>query len=30
LFEDVLVETEIGAERADDSPAHQEAASGSR
>ena len=30
LFEDVLVETEIGAEQTDESTAHQEAASGSR
>jgi pyruvate dehydrogenase E1 component alpha subunit len=30
LFEDVLVETEIGAEQTDESPTHQEAASGSR
>jgi pyruvate dehydrogenase E1 component alpha subunit len=30
LFEDVLVETEVGVEQTDDMPVHQEAASGSR
>ncbi len=30
LFEDVLIDTEIGAGQTDDSPSHQEAASGSR
>jgi pyruvate dehydrogenase E1 component alpha subunit len=30
LYEDVLVDTEIGVEQTDESPAHQEAASGSR
>jgi pyruvate dehydrogenase E1 component alpha subunit len=30
LYEDVLIETEVGVEQTDESPAHQEAASGSR